>query len=267
MSLESQITALVSAANKLTAEVANKMKGIDNKVDQATQAVPDAVRSLASQRFVVDQERGDDNNNGSQSSPLKSFDEAIKRTPVSNVCLITLVGNYHSDASIPYGCDLYITGLEVGSSNPRDIPKITFGTWVTRVQSTGKDYLRVGGFVPETNNIIAFRDVKIVMPDDSIDPTALKNSFSSVIRHRLAEATASISIVLIDCTVERPLNPSHTLIGAGYVITLAVRAIQVNGEPMEGWWWDGGPGGPLRVDGGTDSKTVANLVKTNLELI
>lgn len=35
MSLESQITALVSAANKLTTEVANKMKGIDQKVDKA----------------------------------------------------------------------------------------------------------------------------------------------------------------------------------------------------------------------------------------
>lgn len=268
MSLENQVTALVSAANKLTSEVANKMNGIDKKVDEATQAVPDAVRALSSQTFFVDQANGNDNWTGlNQGAALKSIDEAVARTPVSSVCFVTLRGDYHFSSVVSYGCDLYITGIEVGNSTPRDIPKMTFGTRIVNASNSGVDYLRVDGLVPESNNLIAFRNIKIVMPDDSLNPAACRNGFSSVIRHRLAEATAVVSVVLIDCVVERPVNPSFTLIGTGYVVTLAVRATGVIGEPMEGWWWSGGIGNELRVDGGTDSKTVANILSTNLQTI
>ncbi|MDQ7735519.1 hypothetical protein QT231_22700 [Halomonas sp. SpR1] len=73
MSLESQITALVSAANKLTSEVANKMKGIDRKVDEAVASVPKAIRDNATAHIFVDTETGSDTNNGTSGSPLKTI--------------------------------------------------------------------------------------------------------------------------------------------------------------------------------------------------
>lgn len=77
MSLESQITALVSAANKLTSEVAAKMKGIDKKVDEATASVPGVMRDKARQTFYVDAIVGDNNNSGSGAAPLKNW-EGVK---------------------------------------------------------------------------------------------------------------------------------------------------------------------------------------------
>lgn len=79
MSLESQITALVSAANKLTSEVANKMKGIDQKVDQAVGSVPNTIRDLSGKRYHIDAINGDDNASGSPAEPIQTAAEAANR--------------------------------------------------------------------------------------------------------------------------------------------------------------------------------------------
>ncbi|MBB3141218.1 hypothetical protein [Halomonas organivorans] len=77
MSLEQQISALVSAANNLTGAVNGKMSQIDRKVDEATAAVPDAIRSMAEMTVCVDTEEGDDANDGSAQAPLKTLSSAL----------------------------------------------------------------------------------------------------------------------------------------------------------------------------------------------
>ena len=91
MSLESQITALVSAANKLTSEVANKMKGIDRKVDQATASVPRAIRAAADQVYYIDAANGDDSNSGlSGANALKTIAGVNNKIVPGGVVQITV---------------------------------------------------------------------------------------------------------------------------------------------------------------------------------
>ncbi|MCE7516642.1 hypothetical protein LZG37_00725 [Halomonas titanicae] len=82
MSLESQISALVSAANKLTSEVANKMKGVDNAVTAAQEKFDeftgkDFPARVSDARIIavyIDPENGDDNNTGLGSgAPFKTW--------------------------------------------------------------------------------------------------------------------------------------------------------------------------------------------------
>ncbi|MBT2784807.1 MULTISPECIES: hypothetical protein [unclassified Halomonas] len=84
MSLESQITALVNAANNLTSEVANKVKGIDAAVLAAVKAIPNL-----SKDFYVSPD-GSDGNAGTFESPLLTVGEAVARTPESGSCSIHL---------------------------------------------------------------------------------------------------------------------------------------------------------------------------------
>lgn len=77
MSLESQVTALVSAASKLTSEIAGKMKGIDQKVALATESVPRKIREMSGQKVHVDSQNGNDANDGSPQKPIKNVGKAI----------------------------------------------------------------------------------------------------------------------------------------------------------------------------------------------
>ncbi|WP_422156419.1 hypothetical protein KV699_07265 [Vreelandella titanicae] len=104
MSLESQITALVSAANNLTSEVAGKMAGIDQKVDQATASIPDAIKRESYKDFYVDSIYGDDDNEGTQSAPLKTIREASDRSLNLSVVDVRLMGGQIFETDFPSSC-------------------------------------------------------------------------------------------------------------------------------------------------------------------
>lgn len=76
MSLETQITALVAAANSLTGAVNGKIAEINTKVAAATDSVPAVVRGLANQSFFIDAIDGNDANTGTSVSPLKTASAA-----------------------------------------------------------------------------------------------------------------------------------------------------------------------------------------------
>lgn len=102
MSLENQIANLVGAANNLTSEVAGKMRQIDNKVDAATQAVPEAIKSATYTRLFVNGTTGSDANDGLHSSrPKKSIENAVKAVPDGFIGRIDLSpGEYRLEDSI-----------------------------------------------------------------------------------------------------------------------------------------------------------------------
>lgn len=84
MSLETQISALVSAANKLTSEVANKMKGIDTKVDQTAVDIIDRIAGSRVFSFFVDSENGNDENKGDSAAPLQTLKRAMSLCPAGS---------------------------------------------------------------------------------------------------------------------------------------------------------------------------------------
>lgn len=80
MSLETQIAALVTAANNLTGAVSNKIASIDQKVAAATEQVPATVRAEVSKILYVDSAAGLDTNTGlTTDKPLKTIGAAINK--------------------------------------------------------------------------------------------------------------------------------------------------------------------------------------------
>lgn len=101
MSLESEVAALVGASNKLTASVDGKMKEIDKKVDEATASVPAVVRALSEQTFYVDRISGNDDNDGSESHPLKTVFRAINSSAPNSLLTIRLVQSGEHICEVP----------------------------------------------------------------------------------------------------------------------------------------------------------------------
>lgn len=117
MSLETQIAALVTAANTLTAAVDGKVAEIDVKVNQATAAVPATVRAEVVKDLYVDAAVGDDNNAGTMGAPLKTVGAALGKIITGGVGFIFLqrgqvheVGSNNVNAKVitflPYGAAL-----------------------------------------------------------------------------------------------------------------------------------------------------------------
>lgn len=77
MSLETQIAALIQSSNNLADIVAQKIAGIDQKVLEATESVPNTIRSMAEIQVYVDMVEGDDGNEGTSGSPLKTLKAAL----------------------------------------------------------------------------------------------------------------------------------------------------------------------------------------------
>jgi len=77
MSLEQTIADLVAASNNLTGTINSKMNEIDQKVDEATESVPSAIRSKSLQTFYVDSIVGNDNNPGTESQPVKTWKNGV----------------------------------------------------------------------------------------------------------------------------------------------------------------------------------------------
>lgn len=77
-----EIGALIKSVNEMTATVASKMGDIDNKVLEATEAVPSTVKQLFDQTLYVNEITGSDNNDGfSSSTALQYLSAAVAKAP------------------------------------------------------------------------------------------------------------------------------------------------------------------------------------------
>ncbi|HAS6505787.1 TPA: hypothetical protein GRR52_23695 [Vibrio parahaemolyticus] len=88
-----EIGALIESVNNMTATVAGKMEEIDQKVDNATSAVPDKIKSQMDSKIYVDNVNGDDANDGlTKSQPKQSIKAAIDSVPRGSSLLVLLLG-------------------------------------------------------------------------------------------------------------------------------------------------------------------------------
>ncbi|MFR9656409.1 MAG: hypothetical protein SNF94_05425 [Rikenellaceae bacterium] len=93
MSVEEQLSNAVQACNNLTAAVNGKISQIDQKVNAATSAVPDKIKSSMDAKLYVDSVNGNDANDGlSQASPKRSILAAVDSVPRSSNLHVMLLG-------------------------------------------------------------------------------------------------------------------------------------------------------------------------------
>ncbi|MGP9466738.1 hypothetical protein ACT3RU_06935 [Halomonas sp. TP35] len=115
MSLESQIAALVSAANSLTSQVAGKLDEIDQKTNAVASSITDAIKDSNSVEIFIDQQNGSDENDGvSVASALKTISSARNLMMPGGLYRLKIIGDYlfNNDAEIspPTNASIWIDG-------------------------------------------------------------------------------------------------------------------------------------------------------------
>lgn len=119
MSLESQVVALVSAANSLTSQVAGKLAEIDEKTNAVANSITSAIKDSNSVTVFIDQQDGSDANDGlSIDQPLKTIRESRKVMMPGGAYRLNFIGNYvldgHAELSPPTNSSIWFDGGHSG---------------------------------------------------------------------------------------------------------------------------------------------------------
>ncbi|UQI40964.1 hypothetical protein [Vreelandella venusta] len=190
MSLESQIANLVDAANNLTSEVAGKMSQIDNKVDAATQAVPNTIREFAKQVFYVDAQYGDDNNSGGEeSAPLKTI-RGVGRHVVSGseISIYLRAGQVHEVTGFGFYMSTGMIGFHCwGDYQTYGKPEIRFRPVFDQEKNSYRGYvvgLSTGNIVSRFCDLTVDFDALLGTLDTQASFFAYSNSAISVVLHQ-----------------------------------------------------------------------------------
>lgn len=184
MSMETTITSLVAAANKLTSAVNGKVAEIDASVLAAVRAIPEMSRS-----FYVDAISGSDLALGSMDAPLKSIREAMGRSNTTPYVTIYLKAAQTHEYAAPTDQTPYW-------SVANKLVFMKYGTGSNPVFSP-----KVGEYMPGNSNIhflsleggsVYFRVVDVVMPTVLKPGTSGWYSFGSSLFHRAHGSAASV---------------------------------------------------------------------------
>lgn len=178
MSLESQIAALVSAANSLTSQVAGKITQIDRKVDTATQAVAQKIRSDMDTVIYVDAVNGSDANNGlTEATAKRTVASAILSTPPNSSVEVRLIrGGDHIVNSAIYlkGRKVVVRSFDASYSDPSSFATL-------RQDLLDGSSLAGGQVMPGYNGFIRFDSVKL---ETALVPSSQYESGKSVHNYR-----------------------------------------------------------------------------------
>jgi hypothetical protein len=175
VSLETQITALVAAANSLTGAVNGKINEINAKVAAATDSVPGVVRGLANQTFFIDAIDGNDANAGTSSaSPLKTAAAAsAKFVSGSQVTLYFKTKQTHAVSFfMPSGRISVNTWGSADIKDPND--RATLKAQLSILDALGNQQLAGPGLA---SGQMFFTGVNIICDADSAVPMSSDASF------------------------------------------------------------------------------------------
>ena len=246
MSLDTDIGNLVAASQSLVDTFEAKENDIQQKVNAALATIPENKKT-----FYLDAINGDDTNVGNFSAPLKTLDEAIKRTPYAGYCRVFLLSDYHLDHSIFCGCSLYINGR-----NGNDYHTIT--SQFTLNDNGEVD--RMGGLRPELSVSFQFEYCNIEMPADIAGTKLLSHTYGFLNQFE-AGAPPKVSLKLSSC------NLTHN--GGSMAFLAAMRGTHLT-LIASGTTFQSGFEGRLVLETGgvgVDPETVVRKVVTNLNFI
>ncbi|MBH3420767.1 MULTISPECIES: hypothetical protein [Pseudomonas] len=184
MSMETTITSLVAAANKLTSAINGKVAEIDASVLAAVRAIPEMSRS-----FYVDAVGGSDLALGTMEAPLKTIKEAMGRSNTTPYVTIYLKAAQTHEYAAPTEQTPYwsiankLVFMKYGTgSNPVFSPKV--GEYMAG--SSNIHFLSLEG------GSVYFRVVDVVMPTALKPGTSEWYSFGSSLFHRAHGSAASV---------------------------------------------------------------------------
>ncbi len=205
-------------------------------------------------RHYVHQQVGDDSADGTDDAPLRSIDEAIRRTPEGGICDVRLLADYHFAAPTPTG-QRYV--LVQSADTVRH--QVTLERISEQLSAYAARY--TGGLRMSRCGSVEYRGLTLVVPalDGTWPNYTLVNSYAGHAQCGHSGESMLAMVRLAYCDVVIPSAAFCPLIGrGGHAVALEAASLVATDQPLIGNLV-GGAADPV----GTDPTTLPWLI-TNL---
>lgn len=159
MSVMDELKNVVTTARELFATVTGKMREIDQRVDAAVNSVPEAVLNEMGKTIYLDQENGNDINDGTSfARRVKTFARVASLSPSGGTVYIRLLSDY----TFRPGESVRFDGVKalIGKSG-EGTPKIKFSSSL----SADGQYLEGQNLYALRDASFSFMDIDLELPD------------------------------------------------------------------------------------------------------
>ncbi len=221
MSLDAEISLLTSTASSLIDTFNKKNASIESRVQAALASAPQLKRT-----YHINQVNGNDSNVGNAESPLKTFDEAILRTPYGGRVEIIMYSDYRFSSPVKAGgISMYIRPYQNGLSRKL---RVYFDA------KSEEGELRVGGLNATDSMEVHFNNIDIFMPDTT-NVSGTIGAHSSCLGPRYSGDATLFTLKFSYCTIATPANTTFLIAQSPSAIILQV-AITTVSASMSGRW-------------------------------
>lgn len=257
MSLENSIATLTEQVS-LVLDSASRVEAAATAQINKVGAAYSSRLAAMSTTFYVDQLLGNDANEGTQASPLKTINRAVALTPPGGgICTTNLLSDYHVDADINLSGRKLIVG-RVGVTR-----KLTFAKY-TLDPGTNVTYRAVRGFVSDGRFChVALSGLNVELPEAVANEIGLPEStYPAIFKEQWALAPGAGIFEFYNCSVSVPLERYGPLCGfsgatfISLVTTFGGARGHIRGRVFSG----------VTDEAGVDPKTL-NLLRSNLTLV
>ncbi len=221
---ETQANQLLDLPQQIANTAQSRINQIGNYWDQRVQSM----RLTAH----VHQLAGDDNAAGTEAEPLKSVDEALRRTPPGGVCEVRLHADYHFSDVLPVDeTELVLTSAT----------SVRWALTFERLQLTwsGVTYRTLAGVRLRRRAAVRAHRLTIQIPalDASWAGMAEKSIFCGFAQLGTAELLGGSLVGITYCDINIPADPFCALIGNGTdgrPLELYLQSCVAVDQPLEG---------------------------------
>lgn len=227
MSLDSDIAQLTGTANALINTFEKKKSDIEQGITDALSSIPKFNKS-----FTVDQLNGNDSNDGTAESPLKSIPEVLRRTPFGGRAEVMLINDYNITERIDInGQFLRIIGQKFGESEYTKlnfvVGQVTSGPEVIPIYASAFGYLEL-------------YSLNVNWPDTT-GVTFEGNNFA-LVGPRFSSDASSLFVKMTYVNISRPTNTVPMFAQTTCHVHFMASALILNSN-MDGYWVKNVPAG------------------------
>jgi len=179
----------------------------------------------------VHQQSGDDDADGTESAPIRSVEEALRRTPPGGVCEVRLLGGYHFAGVVTVSQTYLVMTSASSVRHAITLERLTY-------QAFGTTKRKTGGPLLTRRAAVRYTGVTLIVPvlDGTWGSYEIRHSHSGFAQLGDSVDAGGALVSITECDIRIPQTPYCAVVGNDYrmPVELYVTGCVATDQPLTG---------------------------------